>query len=120
MRETKGAPRDGAVVNDEATLLTVPKNSVTEIRVQRKRIISPKTKEAGNEFLDIRQWWFKDGPMTPPIPTKMGAMIHWEHVPRLSLELMKQLSDKTGLSVAIAQEMVEQANRLLELAQSDV
>ncbi len=94
-------------VGQEDVLLTIPKNNVTETRVQFK---STATRASGQvqQFIDIREWWYKDGPTNEPIATRKGAMIHRHQVPKLILAMLQHMQpgelgdygDKIAMEVA--------------------
>jgi hypothetical protein len=51
---------------------TMPKNSQTEYWISKKRT---KTARGESKFVEIREMWFKDGPMAEPRHTKKGTMV---------------------------------------------
>lgn len=67
-------------------LLVMPKNAVTEQRVTSKRVASDRNSES--EYLDMREFWFKDGPTSEPLPTSRGVMVRRDQLPRLIKALL--------------------------------
>lgn len=87
-----GASRrqDNQLVSDDRVLCVIPKNKSSEQRVVAKSHQTRKTK-ISSRFIDVREWWFKHGPLEPPIATGKGTMIHREHVPKLIIALLSEM-----------------------------
>lgn len=69
--------QDGMFFGNEGTLGSMPKNSQTEYWISKKRT---KTARGESHFVEIREMWFKDGPMEEPRHTKKGTMIKNDQV----------------------------------------
>lgn len=78
-------------VMDDNTLVIIPKNALTEQRVMLKRTVHKTDANKVAGFLDIREWWYKDGPTNEPIATKKGTMIHRDQIPRVILAILRGL-----------------------------
>ena len=73
------AQRPGAF--EERVIGILPKNNVTEQRFILKAVTVRGAKDKDPKpFLDIREYWFVNGPGEEPIPTKRGTMIHRERL----------------------------------------
>lgn len=89
---------------------TLPKSSMYEQRVTFKHVGSGRKLDP---FVDIREYWFKNGPAEEPIPTSKGVMIKEEQVPKLIEYLLLGIADGS-LDPAHADKLV----RLLEMKKS--
>lgn len=86
-----GAGRsDTQLVRDERVIFVSPKNRSTEYRITIKLQKTHLTEKMQN-FMDLREWWFKNGPLEKPIPTKRGVMFHREMVPKMIVALLCEL-----------------------------
>jgi hypothetical protein len=77
---------------NEQIIAVFPKNDTTEIRMAIKRV---KTRATGRvqEFIDVREYWFKDGPMAEPLATRKGAMVNRTNIGNLLRALILSLKD---------------------------
>ena len=75
---------------DGRVLSIFPKNSATEQRIMARSAKNRMTKELA-EFIDFREWWFKNGPMDEPIPTKKGTMVHRHNIPKVIVALLAEM-----------------------------
>ena len=96
----------------------MPKNDATEQRVVAKTTHSKRGGEP-QKFIEIREWWYKDGPTGEPIPTRKGILIHRDQMPRLILSLVREINanELTREQAADIREIIHGYN--LELETSD-
>lgn len=81
---------DNQLVSVDRVLCVVPKNKTSEQRVTVKTHQTRKTKMP-QKFVDIREFWFKHGPMEEPLPSRKGTMIHREHIVVILIALLGDL-----------------------------
>ena len=82
---------DTPLVKKARVIFIAPKNQSTEIRGTVKKQKTQMTKNM-QSFIDLREWWFKSGPLEEPIPTKKGVMVHREHIMKLSIALISEMN----------------------------
>lgn len=70
----------------------IPKNTQYEIRVTFKDVAAGHRQKPAR-FVDMREYWFREGPTEEPVPTKKGVMIKTESVPELMILLLRGLED---------------------------
>lgn len=93
---TPAARKDNHVVNEVRVLCVLPKNKSSEQRVTVKDH-QTRSSKIMQRFVDIREHWFKFGPLEEPIATGKGTMIHREHVPKLILGLIGDMQPEEFL-----------------------
>lgn len=69
--------QDGMFFGNASVLGSMPKNTQTEYWISKK---TTKTARGEGRFVEIREMWFKDGPMEEPRHTKKGTMVNVEQV----------------------------------------
>lgn len=69
--------QDGMFFGNGQVLGTMPKNSQTEYWISKKMT---KTARGTSHFVEIREMWFKSGPMEEPCHTKKGTMVNVDQV----------------------------------------
>jgi hypothetical protein len=77
----------------ERHLTIVGKNASNETHVMAKQI-EPKKSNKNIDFIDIREYWFKDGPTEESIPTRKGVMIHRAHIVKVMNAILGDLDPK--------------------------
>ncbi len=65
--------QDSFFFSEKGVIGTLPKNTMTEYWISRK--VTKNAKGTSN-FVEIREMWFRDGPMEEPRHTKKGTMVH--------------------------------------------
>lgn len=111
MGDGKGDLRqDTQFVNDERTIFTAPKNNQTEYQVRIKKHRT-QGRDQVQPFIDIREWWFKDGHLEEPLATRKGTMINRVHIPKLILALISEMQPDE-VSAEIIASMRSQLARL--------
>lgn len=76
----------GGFETNVTVLGVLPKNSQYELHV-RSKDFAPGHGARPSPFIEIREFWFRDGPMAEPKPTKSGTMIRREYFGKL-LEIL--------------------------------
>lgn len=71
----------------------LPKNQSYEVHINTKRYAAGHGSFA-EPFFDVREYWYKDGPVAPPVPTGKGIMIHRRYLVRFVLMLLKTITDE--------------------------
>jgi hypothetical protein len=94
MRSAEEKQKQGVGVfeTDVVVIGQIPKNNTVEQRVTFKRVAAGH-KNKPEPFVDVREYWFRDGPLEPPIPTGKGVMIKRADVPELVRMLILGLDD---------------------------
>lgn len=105
-----GTRRDNQMVSEDRVICILPKNQSIEQRVIVKGHQTRKNRKL-QAFIDVREWWFKDGHLEKPIPTKKGTMIHREHVVKLVTSMLGEMSPDEVTDVQI-RELETQIARL--------
>lgn len=82
----------GVFETDVIVIGQIPKNNTIEQRVTFKRVAAGH-REKPRPFVDIREYWFRNGPMEEPIPTNKGIMVKREDVPELIRMLLTGMAD---------------------------
>lgn len=90
-KNDKQSRRENHVIIEERTLLTLVKSGNVDIRVEVKRHMTKKNQIPQN-FIDIREWWYAQGPDEPPVPKRAGVMLHREHMGRIIEAILKELA----------------------------
>jgi hypothetical protein len=75
---------------DENVILIIPKNAATEQRVTFKIVAGARAAKPV-DWIDIREFWFKDGPTEKPIPTRKGTMVKRTQLGRLVTALLRNV-----------------------------
>ena len=89
---------------------TIPKNNAAEQRMTLKRVTNRGTSDL-KAFLEIREYWYKNGPMNEPIPTKKGVLIHRDKIPLALVYLLRALPDGEFAGNDLAEELVSLMRR---------
>lgn len=81
---------DNRIYENGKLLVTLPKNSVSEFQVRTKTVRERASGET-KHFIEVREWWFKDGPMSEPLATRKGVMVHRENIAALVAAFLGEL-----------------------------
>lgn len=110
MRDDEEKQRQGVGVFETDTVVIgqIPKNNTIEQRVTFKRVAAGH-REKPRPFVDIREYWFRNGPTEEPMPTGKGVMVKREDVPELIRMLLAGLNDHE-----IGQDTTERLKALLD------
>lgn len=76
-------------VNEEV-ILELRKNKGNVTRVTLKSIASARS-GLTTHWMDVREWWLKDGAENPWQATRRGCMIHRDQVPALTLAVLERV-----------------------------
>lgn len=98
----------GMFEHDVRVIGVIPKSAQYEMHITFKSLSSSPT-QVPQPFVDLREYWFKDGPMEEPIPTGKGVMIKEERLSKVIEFLL--LGMKSG---SIDGETADMLVRLIE------
>lgn len=90
----------------------IPKNASYELRVITKDFAGGHGAPA-EPFVDVREYWFKDGPTEEPVPTGKGVMIRRGYLVRLLVILLKIVTEDDAVA---STELVDECTRIAEYA----
>lgn len=86
--------------SDDRVILVMPKNDATEQRVVVKQYFARGSKDP-TDWIDIREWWYKDGPLNEPVHTRRGTMVHREHAPKMVIAILKEFSPEEAEDIIV-------------------
>jgi|9_EtaG_2_1085328.scaffolds.fasta_scaffold00002_25 hypothetical protein len=77
-----GARNDSVLSDDEQVIGVIPKSARTEQRVLTKIFSARKNAKPGR-YVDIREFWYRDGVTEPPVHGRKGIMIVRDNISKL-------------------------------------